>query len=155
MDSKKRTPYGPLVSPVLRSVALAALATATVGPLSRDALAQPCTQQQKLTAGDAEAGDGFGHGVSVSGDTVMVGALNEDAGGPGAGAAYVFTRTAGVWTQQQKLTAGDAEENDGPRAVSRAIEPIRDSRTAPRFSPPRERWPSNPQELQASVDHRG
>ena len=46
----------------------------------------------KLTASDAQAGDQFGHGVAVSGDTAVVGANFEDAGGSNAGAAYVFGR---------------------------------------------------------------
>ena len=50
----------------------------------------------KLTASDAEAGDGFGGsskeggGVALSGDTTVVGARGEDTGGADAGAAYVF-----------------------------------------------------------------
>ena len=52
----------------------------------------------KLTASDAEAGDGFGgslkagRGVALSGDTAVVGARGEDTGGADAGAAYVFDR---------------------------------------------------------------
>ncbi len=46
----------------------------------------------KLTASDAQAGDQFGESVAVSGDTAVVGAPLEDAGGSDAGAAYVFRR---------------------------------------------------------------
>ncbi|HFQ93726.1 MAG TPA: hypothetical protein ENK32_06935 [Anaerolineae bacterium] len=70
------------------------------------------TQQAKLTAADGAAGDWFGYAVSLSGDSLIVGARNEDDGGSNAGAAYVFTRSGGVWTQQAKLTAGDAGGND-------------------------------------------
>ena len=71
------------------------------------------TQQQKLTASDAAAGDTFGESVSVSGDTAVVGAHQDNhAGGSLAGSAYVFVRTGGVWTQQQKLTALDAASGD-------------------------------------------
>ena len=45
---------------------------------------------KKLTASDAEAFDQFGGSVAVSGDTAVVGATSEDAGGNQAGAAYVF-----------------------------------------------------------------
>ena len=45
---------------------------------------------KKLTASDAEAFDQFGGSVAVSGDTAVVGANSEDAGGKQAGAAYVF-----------------------------------------------------------------
>jgi hypothetical protein len=49
------------------------------------------TQQAKLTPSDAAAGDSFGCAVSVSGDTVVIGALEDDhAGGTNAGSAYVF-----------------------------------------------------------------
>ncbi len=48
----------------------------------------------KLIASDADpkADDGFGHSVAVSGDTAVIGALFEDAGGDylNAGAAYLF-----------------------------------------------------------------
>jgi Fe-S cluster biogenesis protein NfuA len=62
------------------------------------------SQQQKLTASDGAANDQFGNSVSVSGDTAVVGALSKNAF---QGAAYVFVRSGGVWSQQQKLTAPD------------------------------------------------
>jgi hypothetical protein len=65
------------------------------------------TQQQKLTADDGAAGDQFGMSVDVDGETVIVGAPGDDDGGSSAGSAYVFVRTAGVWTQRQKLVAND------------------------------------------------
>jgi hypothetical protein len=65
------------------------------------------SQQQKLTASDAQALDFFGSAVAISGETVVVGAWGEDTGGDGAGAAYAFVRSAGVWSEQQKLTASD------------------------------------------------
>jgi len=70
------------------------------------------TQQQKLTASDAAANDWFGWPVSVSGDTVVVGAYRDDGVGTDSGSAYVFVRSGGVWTQQQKLTASDAAAQD-------------------------------------------
>ena len=68
--------------------------------------------QQKITASDGAAGDYFGQYVSVSGDTLVVGAYLEDDGGSNAGAAYVFTRSGTTWTQQQKLVASDAAAGD-------------------------------------------
>jgi hypothetical protein len=67
------------------------------------------TQEQKFVAEDAANGDAFGLAVALSGDTAVVGAFRKAAD---RGAAYVFTRTAGVWTQQQKLTAPDSAEAD-------------------------------------------
>jgi len=48
------------------------------------------TEQQKLTASDAAAGDLFGSSVSTDGDTLMVGARGDDDGGSESGSAYVF-----------------------------------------------------------------
>ena len=44
----------------------------------------------KLTASDAQSFDSFGWTVAISGDSAVVGAYREDAGGNAAGAAYVF-----------------------------------------------------------------
>jgi FG-GAP repeat len=72
------------------------------------------TQQQKLEASDPAAGDGFGNSVAISGKTVVVGAPGNVGGGAGIaqGSAYVFVRSGGVWSQQQKLEAADAAAND-------------------------------------------
>ena len=57
------------------------------------------SQQQKLLASDGAAGDSFGRSVSVSGDTVVVGAYADDTpGGANAGSAYVFVRSGTTWT---------------------------------------------------------
>src|ERR1022692_4607455 len=64
------------------------------------------TQQQTLTALDGATNAVFGFSVSVSGDTAVVGAPNQDEN-DSPGAAYVFTRSGTTWTQQQKLTASD------------------------------------------------
>jgi len=50
---------------------------------------------KKLVASDAEASDYFGGSVSISGDTVAVGAYAEDECGIDAGAAYLFDRDQG------------------------------------------------------------
>jgi hypothetical protein len=64
--------------------------------------------QRKLWASDGAAHDGFGGSVSVSGDTLVVGALLDDTkDGVDAGSAYVFARSGTTWTQQQKLRASD------------------------------------------------
>ena len=70
------------------------------------------TQQQKLTASDAAAGDGFGSSVAVSVDTAVVGAPNDDSPLADVGSAYVFGRTNVTWTQQQQLTASGAAAAD-------------------------------------------
>ena len=70
---------------------------------------------RKLTASNAKAGHRFGTGVAVSGDTAVVGACCEGAGGNNRGTAYVFRRDeggAGNWGEVKKLTASDAEDFD-------------------------------------------
>ena len=71
------------------------------------------TEEQQLTASDAAGGDHFGIWVSISGDTVVVGAYDDDtAAGVDAGSAYVYVRSGTTWTQQQKLMASDAAAVD-------------------------------------------
>ena len=70
------------------------------------------SQQAKLTAGDAAAGDQFGYSVSVSSDTAVVGAIFDDDAGSASGSAYVFGRSGATWSQQAKLSAGDAAAGD-------------------------------------------
>jgi sugar lactone lactonase YvrE len=67
------------------------------------------SQQQKLTASDGTGNDSFGYSVSVSGNTAVIGAPGKNNN---QGAAYVFVRSGGEWTQQQKLTASDGTGND-------------------------------------------
>ena len=66
------------------------------------------TQQAKLTGSAQALNSMFGWSVAIDGDTAVVGALGESVNGPNTGAAYVFTRTGGVWTEQAKLNASDA-----------------------------------------------
>ena len=71
------------------------------------------SQQAKLTATDAAAGDGFGVSTSMSADGVMVGAAGDDDSGADAGAAYFFKLENSVWQQQDKLIAADGAPGDG------------------------------------------
>ena len=68
-------------------------------------------QQQKLLAADADEDDYFGCAVSLSGDTMLIGAYNEGNSGVGVpngtGAAYVFRFDGASWVQQAKLLALD------------------------------------------------
>ncbi|KAA3606902.1 MAG: T9SS C-terminal target domain-containing protein [Calditrichaeota bacterium] len=70
------------------------------------------SQEAKLTANDAAAGDNFSSSVSIDGDYVVVGANGDDDGGGGSGAAYIFHRSGTSWSQQAKLTASDAAAGD-------------------------------------------
>ncbi|MBV2120867.1 MAG: cadherin-like beta sandwich domain-containing protein [Candidatus Thiodiazotropha sp. (ex Ctena orbiculata)] len=64
------------------------------------------TQQSFLKANDATSFNGFGTSIAISNDTLVVGApWKADQ----AGAAYVFTRSDGTWSQQAYLKASNAE----------------------------------------------
>jgi hypothetical protein len=73
------------------------------------------TQQAYLKSSNIDANDYFGVAVDLQGDTLVVGAYGESGDGSSpdnngsnsSGAAYVFTRSDGVWTQQQYLKAGN------------------------------------------------
>ncbi|MHC4407100.1 MAG: FG-GAP repeat protein, partial [Planctomycetota bacterium] len=69
-------------------------------------------QEAKLLPADGAAGDIFGVIVALDGDTAIIGAVYDDDNGEDSGSAYVFTRTAGVWTQQAKLLASDGASQD-------------------------------------------
>ncbi|MBX3277331.1 MAG: FG-GAP repeat protein, partial [Acidobacteria bacterium] len=67
---------------------------------------------KKLTASDGEVGDQFGYSVSISVDTVLVGAIGDDSV---RGAAYIYERNKGGadnWGEVKKLTASDGAAND-------------------------------------------
>jgi uncharacterized repeat protein (TIGR01451 family) len=71
------------------------------------------SEEQKLLADDGAPGDRFGSAVSVSGDTLVIGAYNDDtAAGSDAGSAYVFVRSGTLWSEQQKLVASDGTAGD-------------------------------------------
>jgi len=87
--------------------------------------------QAYIKASNAELGDAFGSSVAISGNTLVVGAPNEDssvttviqspspanetATGNGAlesGSVYVFTRSGTTWSQQAYLKASNAGAAD-------------------------------------------
>ena len=82
-------------------------------------------QEAYLKASNTGANDRFGQAVAVSGDTVVVGAINEDSSATGvngnqsdnsaanSGAAYVFRRdSGGVWSQEAYLKASNTGASD-------------------------------------------
>jgi hypothetical protein len=83
------------------------------------------SQQAYVKASNTKPGDGFGTSVAVNGDTLVVGAPFEDSGAtgiggnqadvsaPDSGAVYVFTRTAGAWSQQAYVKASNTNPDDG------------------------------------------
>jgi hypothetical protein len=85
-------------------------------------------QEAFLKAANANASDSFGYSVAVSGDTVVVGAPNEDSNdttitnGASAssdnssgetGAVYIFKRTGTTWAEEAFLKASNSQANDG------------------------------------------
>jgi hypothetical protein len=76
-----------------------------------------------LTASNTGAGDNFGRAIAMSDDgtTMVVGAWAEDSdgtaqsndGADGAGAAYIYTLSAGSWVQQAYLKAASPAVGDG------------------------------------------
>lgn len=83
------------------------------------------SQQAYLKASNTGEFDFFGRSVAISGDTVVVGAQDENSSATGvngdetddsagnSGAAYVFARDAeGFWIQQAYLKASNTEAND-------------------------------------------
>ena len=103
------------------------LSAGSSGPLSQSGVALVFTRPDEgwvstseavwLTMPSGEPEDMFGHVVSISGDTIVVGASgdNNDIGTNNTGSAYVFTKPAGGWvstTEAAKLTAPVGEERD-------------------------------------------
>ena len=70
------------------------------------------TQEAVLQAQDGPANRELGIAVSLDGDTAAAGAHFDSEAGVQAGAVYVFTRSAGVWSQEAKLVPEDAGDND-------------------------------------------
>src|SRR5205085_8646184 len=78
------------------------------------------SQQVYLKASNTDIGDRFGVAVAISADTVVVGAYDEDSNATvvngdqnddseaAAGAAYVYVRSSGAWSQQAYLKASNA-----------------------------------------------
>jgi len=67
------------------------------------------SETDKLTPPTNDPSQNFSTGVSVSADTLLVGASGDSSG---TGAAYVFTRTDSGWVQQAKLVASDGQTLD-------------------------------------------
>ena len=71
-------------------------------------------EEQKLLASDAASHDRFGSSVSISGETVLIGATGNFNFGISIGSAYVFgfdTKTSN-WVQEQELLPSDDWNTD-------------------------------------------
>ncbi len=92
-------------------VAVLALATGEAGA------ATFVLQGERFTGSETTSGARFGRSVALSadGNTALVGAPEE---GGGTGAAWVFTRSGGVWTQQGAKLTGAGESGSGQFGTS-------------------------------------
>ncbi len=84
------------------------------------------SQQAYIKASNTDWGDSFGHSVALSadGNTLAVGARNEDSAATGingdesdnnatyAGAVYLFSRTGSSWSQQAYIKASNTDASD-------------------------------------------
>lgn len=71
------------------------------------------TETQKLTASGGADRAQFGRSIALSGSIIVVGAPFGPIGNNiGQGAAYVFNRRGGSWTETRQLTASDGEALD-------------------------------------------
>ncbi len=72
-------------------------------------------QIAKLLPSDGASEDFFGYSLSISGDTIVVGALGDSDNGLASGSTYIFERDwggANKWGQVAKLLASDGNEFD-------------------------------------------
>ena len=69
-------------------------------------------QQAKLIGTDTSMFDHFGTAVALHEDTAVIGAHGKDEVSEDVGAAYIFVRNGGSWTQQAKLTHQNAVPGD-------------------------------------------
>lgn len=105
---------GALLLAAFAGAALAGRPASSPPSSAAAALAASLAREQGiLTAAAGAARDQLGWSVDVDGDTAVVGAPYADVGGSAdQGSAYVFVRSGGVWTQQERLTAADGAAGD-------------------------------------------
>ncbi len=72
------------------------------------------SQQAYIKASNTGGEDEFGYGLALYGDTLAVGAHEEDGNDSNidSGAVYVFERSAGIWSQQAYIKASNTGEGD-------------------------------------------
>ncbi len=85
-------------------------------------------QEAYIKAANNDADDGFGYSISISGDTLAVGAGAEDSNqttitngdnassdnsNAGSGAVYVYKRTGTTWVQEAYIKAANNDAGDG------------------------------------------
>lgn len=110
------------------------------------------TFRQKLTASNKDLGDKFGSSVAISGDTILVGAPEEDAVGffpnrnqtdntlRNTGAAYHFTKTGNSWEETGFLKSPSGDDMGSAVAIAGELSIVGGSNEFTTFEPstPRE-----------------
>jgi len=69
-------------------------------------------QQAKIVSSDIASGDAFGYRVDIEDPYAIIGAFTDDDAGSESGSAYIFYRNGTDWSQNAKLTAGNAAAGD-------------------------------------------
>jgi len=69
-------------------------------------------EEANLNRGGSFANDHIGYSVAISGNTVVIGAPDDDDGGLNSGSAFVFVRSGSNWSLQGKLNADFADAGD-------------------------------------------
>jgi hypothetical protein len=81
--------------------------TITGAAYAIDCATLPCAMAVRIVPDDVQPDDAFGTAVGISGDTLVA-----TAPGPEPGAAYIYVRDAGGWTQQARLTPGGGSSGE-------------------------------------------
>jgi hypothetical protein len=104
--SRSGRPTSPIT--LSRSLRASALVLATLVLLSPPALAQFSQQGPKLVGTFAVGNPGRGASVALStdGNTAIAGGPGDNVQSPAAGAAWVYTNSGGVWSQQGSKLVG-------------------------------------------------
>jgi hypothetical protein len=128
MDSARTASVGGAVAAASRPNRASAIAKAVACVLvfaalvcaARPAAAQFTQQGPKLVGGGAAGAAGQGESVALSGDgnTAIVGGFNDNSS---AGAAWVFSQSGGVWTQQGSKQVGAGAVGDAEQGNSVAL----------------------------------
>jgi len=116
-----RIPNGPLgfgLSVAVNGNTLAVGSTPDVNVYSRNN--GTWTQEAVIQGSTAEIGFGFGHNMALSADTLALAATDVNIGVPTA--VYVFTRSAGTWSQQAHHLQGSNTESGDSFGSSLALQ---------------------------------
>ena len=87
-------------------------AFSTVGPRIFQRTGITWSETQHITAFDSIENHGFGEAVSISNDTIAIGAPGDDDLGDLAGAIYIYRNDGSTWELEQKIKASDGQPDD-------------------------------------------